>query len=416
MSKILDKETFELHDKNLRLKIFDFTEQPEIQGQLTEAIYIWKNDPDLISDDIYEESISDDDFSKFYDWFVHDFKLLDNGERIVERFQKTQFESLSEIEKQILEQYLITNHSYFEVIEISNNGIIKIKDLLSGYSFITDQSLLEIKFKISNIFATRPLYVNEQYFFPNAISIYPRIFKKVILDFYTNHLQEYKNSFGKNKNVSDYLKDWGYLIGQHLDDIAKHPQFLNEEGDIFVLSSALYKISDIDKAKKILSNIDKIKNITSSHEPYILYTFEPKENDSICANIEIENDNLTIECHSMIRLNETKKFLESKLKGLIKYKEDIVKNFDQFNVAGEINKKGKQIESDSNMDDYYEKWLDTPHPSLDGQTPRQISRTKEGLTKLNVILNELEKIYEHAKRREEVYYDVNKIRNKLRIS
>jgi len=38
-----------------------------------------------------------------------------------------------------------------------------------------------------------------------------------------------------------------------------------------------------------------------------------------------------------------------------------------------------------------------------------------GLTKLNVILNELENIYEHAKRREEVYYDVNKIRNKLRI-
>ena len=146
MSKILDKETFELHDKNLRLKIFDFTEQPEIQGQLTEAIYIWKNDPDLISDDIYEESISDDVFSKFYDWFVHDFKLLDNGERIVERFQKTQFESLSEIEKQILEQYLITNHGYFEVIEISNSGIIKIKDLLSDYSFITDQSLLEIKF------------------------------------------------------------------------------------------------------------------------------------------------------------------------------------------------------------------------------------------------------------------------------
>jgi len=416
MSKILDKETFELHDKNLRLKIFDFTEQPEIQGQLTEAIYIWKNDPDLISDDIYEEPISDDVFSKFYDWFVHDFKLLDNGERIVERFQKTQFESLSEIEKQILEQYLITNHSYFEVIEISNNGIIKIKDLLSEYSFITDQSLLEIKFNISDIFATRPLCVNEQYFFPNAISIYPRIFKKVILDFYTNHLQEYKNSFGKNKIVSDYLKDWGYLIGQHLDDIVKHPQFLNEEGDIFVLSSALYKISDIDKAKKTLSNIDKIKNITSSHEPYILYTFEPKENDNICANIEIENDNLTIECHSMIRLNETKKFLESKLKGLIKHKEDIVKNFDQFNVAGEINKKGKQIESDSNIDDYYEKWLDTPHPSLDGQTPRQISRTKEGLTKLNVILNELEKIYEHAKRREEVYYDVNKIRNKLRIS
>lgn len=415
MSKILDNETFELHDKNLRLKIFDFTQQPEIQGQLTEAIYIWKNYPDLISDDIYEESISDDVFSKFYDWFVHDFKLLDNGERIVERFQKTQFESLSEIEKLILEQYLITNHSYFEVIEISNNGIIKIKDLLFEYSFITDQSLLEIKFKISDIFATRPLCVNEQYFFPNAISIYPRIFKKVILDFYTNHLQEYKNSFGKNKNVSDYLKDWGYLIGQHLDDIAKYPQFLNEEGDIFVLSSALYKISDIDKAKIILSNIDKIKKITSSHEPYILYTFEPKENDSICTNIEIENDNLTIECHSMIRLNETKKFLESKLKGLIKHKEDIVKNFDQFNVAGEINKKAKQLESDSNIDDYYEKWLDTPHPSLDGQTPRQISRTKEGLTKLNVILNELENIYEHAKRREEVYYDVNKIRNKLRM-
>ena len=64
----------------------DYSERPEIQAQIGEAFYIWKNDPDFTSEDIDEEQIDELTFEKFYDWFLYDFKLLDSEERVVEKF------------------------------------------------------------------------------------------------------------------------------------------------------------------------------------------------------------------------------------------------------------------------------------------------------------------------------------------
>ena len=73
-------------DKELRKKLVDYSERPEIQSQLGEAFYIWKNDPEFTSEDIDEDKIDELTFEKFFDWFLYDFKLIDSEERLAERF------------------------------------------------------------------------------------------------------------------------------------------------------------------------------------------------------------------------------------------------------------------------------------------------------------------------------------------
>ena len=75
-------------DKELRKKLVDYSERPEIHSQLGEAFYIWKNDPDFTSEDIDEEEIDELIFEKFFDWFLYDFKLIDTEQRVAERFIK----------------------------------------------------------------------------------------------------------------------------------------------------------------------------------------------------------------------------------------------------------------------------------------------------------------------------------------
>ncbi|MEE9238591.1 MAG: hypothetical protein V3U58_03425, partial [Thermodesulfobacteriota bacterium] len=72
-------------------------------------------------------------------------------------------------------------------------------------------------------------------------------------------------------------------------------------------------------------------------------------------------------------------------------------------------------ELDSELDKHYDKWLNMPLEILDGKSPKQALKTKDGRVKLSSVIDELEVIYEHARNRGEPYYDVSKLRKKLKL-
>ena len=53
-------------EKDLRLKLADFSNRTEIQSQIGEAFYIWKNDPELLTENLGNEDIDDLTFAKFF--------------------------------------------------------------------------------------------------------------------------------------------------------------------------------------------------------------------------------------------------------------------------------------------------------------------------------------------------------------
>ncbi|MCK5709993.1 MAG: hypothetical protein KAI07_05585, partial [Deltaproteobacteria bacterium] len=123
---------FDQIEKELRKKLVDYSENAEIQSQIGEAFYIWKNTPEFTSEDISEENIDELTFGKFLDWFLYDFKLLDSEKRVIERFYLDEGKELSDTEKELIIDWIKSIYSFFEVKEVFSGEKCVIKDIFTG--------------------------------------------------------------------------------------------------------------------------------------------------------------------------------------------------------------------------------------------------------------------------------------------
>ena len=413
-------------ERDLRLKLVDFTHRPEIQAQIGEAFYIWKNDPELLTENTGDEDDIDDlTFAKFFDWFVYDFKLIDIGKRVIERFYEEEIHNLSDVEKSLIAEWSQNLHSFFEVEEVVPNEGCRIKDIFTGDVFQIKDSSSSQQITPHDIVAGRPLKVGKNTYFSSVISVYPQAFKNLIIDFFNLQFKDYKKNFGRKSTVKGYLKDLGFLIGQYIEDVVGHSQFLTPEGDELVFASAIYYVKNYEMAIKKLKNIKSFVEIEGGTDDLRVFTWERKRGKNrTVVTIEVENDKLRIDCYSLNSLTDTKKIVEKNLNEFIEHKRDSIKHLD-LNRDKELNKTSILInlpsgvstkrELDTILDEHYDGWIDKPLSALRGKTPREALETKHGREILNSVLNELEGLYKHARERGEPYYDIKKLRKKLRL-
>jgi len=127
---------------------------------------------------------------------------------------------------------------------------------------------------------------------------------------------------------------------------------------------------------------------------------------------------------SNIKETHSKRIIEKNLNELIEHKGDSTKHLDldrdkKLNKASKLMKLPSGISSkrelDTILEEQYDDWINKPLNGLRGKTPREALETKHGREMLNSILNELEGLYEHARERGEPYYDIKKLRKKLRL-
>ncbi len=409
-------------EKDLRMKLVEYSEQPEVQSQIGEAFYIWKDDPDFLAKEVTEEQVDDLTFEKFFDWFLYDFKFLDSQERVIERFYREKKESLSELEDSIIRVWLDNRYGFFEVEQVVLGESCKIRDLFTKTQYTVLDQASSRKIKRSDIIGARPLATGPNYYFSGVISVYPATFKSIIKEFINNEVKEYRQAFGKDKTVGDYLKDWGFQVGHYLEDLADNPQFVTPEGDEFVLASAVYKLTDRDKTVGKIGEIKSIKEISGEKDEIQVFSWEKRGKNKITGTLEIENDRLRIECYSIRMLEQAKLKIEKELKGEIEHLEDITKESDKFIGKSKDEKyridklppgAKSRKEVEKTLDDYYTEWIDRPHSSLKGKTPREATKTPEGRNRLNLVLNELETLYNNARQLGEPYYDLEKIKKEL---
>lgn len=414
-------------ERDLRMKLIDFSNRPEIQAQIGEAFYIWMNDPELSRKEIDEDDIDDLTFTKFLDWFIYDFKLLDTGKRLVYQFYEEESNNLSDIEKSILDGWTDNLYSFFEVEEVIPKEGCRIRDIFTGEVFQIKDSATSLQIVRSDIIGGRPLNVKNNTYFSDVVLIYPQEFKPIILDFFKRELKEYRKTFGKKRTPKEYLKDWGFLIERHIEDIARHPQFFTPEGEEFVFASSVYNVKDYENALKKLEKTDSFEEIKGGTDELRVFSWIMKRkrgDNRILGSIEIEIDKLTIECHSASLLSKGKRLIENKLQGLIVHKEDSIKQLESF-LDKQLRKtpKGRKLpqgvksqsELDMVLNEHYDGWIDKPLEALENKTPKEAAETEQGREKLGSILKELQNFYEEARERGEPYYNVENLRKKLRL-
>ncbi|HWP91884.1 MAG TPA: SEC-C domain-containing protein [Thermodesulfobacteriota bacterium] len=420
----LTQYKFDQADKELRMKIVDFSHRPDIQAQIGEAFYIWKNDPEILNENILEDDIDDLMFSKFFDWFIHDFKLLDDGKRVIERFYEEERKYLSEVEDQILNDWMDNLYSFFEVEEVFPKKGCRVRDIFSGELIEVKDTASSERISTSDIIAGRPLKTGNNYYFSGVILVYPSSFKPLIIDFFNREFKEYKKVFGRKSTSKDYLKDWGFLMGNYLEDALKHQRFLTPEGDDLVLASATYDLKNYDRALGNLRKVNSLQEMAGGTDELRMFSWLRADKSTIYGTIELEKDKLRIECYSANILSKAKNLVEKRLKGLVVHEGDKIRQLESLMPKGKsgrpskANKKSRarnKVEVNPVLDRYYEDWIDKPLKVLQGKTPRQAMQTRQGRDKLNSILDELQNLYEHARERGEPYYDVSKLRKKLRL-
>jgi len=412
-------------EKELRVKLTDYSERPEFQSQIGEAFYIWKNDPDTSSEDITVDQVDDLTFEKFFDWFLYDFKLFDTNERLIERYYREEGGNLSKLEKEMIKDWASSRYSFFEVENVQPGEECTIRDIFTKKQYQVSDQASSNQIRPSDIIGARPIKCGDNTYFSAVISLYPAAFKTLILDFFKGEFKEYRRSNGKEKTKNDYLKDWGYQIGHFLEDVAKHPKYLTPEGDEFVLAQATYHLEESEKALSKLGKIKSLTEIGGSSNDIRIFSWGKRGKNTITGSIEIENNNLRIECYSIDMLSKAKAKIEKELGGLIVHIEDRKKE-----LSGLISKDQSESpapkryplgiknrkELDSALDRHYKDWIDKPLSILSGQTPNEALLTKEGRDKLSIVLSELENLFEQARKRGEPYYDVGKLRKQLKLT
>ncbi len=415
---------FDQAEKELREKLVDYSERPEMQSQIGEAFYIWKNDPEFTSEDINEEEIDELTFEKFLDWFLYDFKLLNSEERVIERFYIDEGKELSDAEKRLIKDWIKSIYSFFEVEEVLSGEKCVIKDIFTGKVFEVLDRASSKQIKRRDIIAARPLKIGNQNYFSGIVSLYPATFKNLITEFFDQEFKEYKKLYGNQKTKREYLKDWGFQIGYYIEDVANHPHFVTPEGDEFVLAIANYFVDEYEQCIKNIEKIKSLKEISDKTEEIRIFSWEKIGRNKITGILEIEKTKLRIECYSVDMLARAKSKIEKECKGLIKHLKDTIKEqgmlIDRNKCETKKLKKyplgvKNKKELDSELDKHYDKWLNMPLEILDGKSPKQALKTKDGRVKLSSVIDELEVIYEHARNRGEPYYDVSKLRKKLKL-
>jgi hypothetical protein len=411
-------------EKDLHVKLVEYSERPEIQSQLAEAFYIWKDDPDFTDEEITEDNVDDLTFEKFFDWFLYDFKLLDSGERVIERFYDDEKGTLSDIEESIIRGWLESVYSFFEVEEVSPGKYCRISDLILNDEIKVYDSSSSNKLKPSDIIGARPLKAGKNTYFSGVISVYPAAFKKSITDYFESEFNLYRKSRGPERDISEYLREWGFHISNYAEEMANNPQLVTPEGEELVLASATYRIKDNSRALKKIGGIKPLKELSGPDDEIRIFSLENEEGTEILGSLEVADKTIKLESYSLNMLNKAKSMIEKELGDHIEFLEDRTKGLDSYirkekQEKIKLNKLPPGVKSlkelEKELDDYYSGWIDQPLQALNGKTPRQAAKTSEGRKDLHLVLNELENIYKHAKMSGEPYFDLNKIRKKLKL-
>ena len=209
------------------------------------------------------------------------------------------------------------------------------------------------------------------------------------------------------------------MISNHIDDVIKHPRYLTPEGENFVITKAEYRIINREEIIECITNNESFSLLNNTSDDLLILRLNKLDDKEVDVYIELEEKKLIVNCNSLITLDGVKFYLEKLLNKLIEHKKDSSRNFNDLSVKKETQSfklpKGVRSKKQFNteLDKYYSEWIDTPLKQLDGTSPRKALLSPESRKKLEVILVELELLYDDAKKAGEPYYDVNKLREEL---
>lgn len=183
--------------------------------------YFWE---DNYPEDFLRGIALDIAFVNFEDWLIFDYKVNNDKETFIDIYSKCNKE-LKDDELSLLNKIKETVLSLYEVIAVSHEEEIHLKDLLLEGDFIVSNKNLAGGIKTGDIFATRLLTLDGKTVMSNCVYPYTAGYKKTILEYIDKEFYRYTKNENPQSNMKNFLKDYGDFFNiLWIDNIRIPPQ------------------------------------------------------------------------------------------------------------------------------------------------------------------------------------------------
>ncbi len=433
----------------LRDQLFSFSGNARFRKDFEKAYSLFWRKPfqePLVLDKEREAS-----FGFFHDWFIHDFRL-GNDLTLIEQFYGERKAKLSPEERCLLESQIASHLSLYEVIEVTPEVGLKLKDLIAGD--IVD--ILEVKGSRSlakwDIILARVFKVGAVNKFSGMVNFIPRREKDGVFSSIRKAWEKFKEASGKTA-WSDFAKAKAHQIFHRIEGQPRiEPVFLTEEGHPIVSSKAIFLIEGFDAIRyRFRREFDFVldedgegkeiqwswlkrgqsKDWESGEAPehgMVLKSEMVLEGGDLrwvsLGTVTWTPGRLELWCLSKERLNRGKKRLREILGDDIRHLADTFE--DLRKAAKRKPKEDAHVEDETfqeqflplyskTMEQWATRWIDERIPALGGKTPREAVKTREGRNQVEEILKDFENAEERKRREGGPYLDIQVLRRMLNL-
>ncbi|NLG85963.1 MAG: DUF2384 domain-containing protein [Firmicutes bacterium] len=197
----LERVAQDLHDA-----LVDYAEKENFAAHLDAAFHVFFSEDALEILDPEEEAA----FISFIEWFIYDYRLSPKGGRLIEHFFKEKKGTFGPLEQEMLQQWLDSTISLYEVYQVKEDGI-GAEDLFTGERIWIADANISAGVTLWSVLLCRLLPVGDGFQPSGAALEVPPMFKYDILRQTQADFRHWQHR-GRKGGWQAYLKDRGYLL------------------------------------------------------------------------------------------------------------------------------------------------------------------------------------------------------------
>lgn len=200
--------------RSLWAKIYNFATEFRFYNDMKNAIEIFYGQN-------YKQFYfkSEEERVRFFDWFIHDYRLEGSRKVIIDCFFMEGALDLDEFEREVLRDWRNSLFSIYEVKKTKPEEGAVLYDLLDG-------SLLKVyDFNISkdvskgDLLVTRIVSIQERYYLLETAIIFPPIYKEDLLKFIQSEFLKYRKKINKNISQKNFIREHSYIFTRFIEGI-----------------------------------------------------------------------------------------------------------------------------------------------------------------------------------------------------
>ncbi len=438
-------------ERLLRASIQAFAFQPRFSAELEQALNLFFGE-EAAQTQMF--SFNGPEAADFQEWYFFDF-VTGSSRHVIDLFAEEQGPALPPEQRQIVEEWVATNHLRLLEVQAVTPGVGEtVQDLLSGELLHCNDISLSHHVRRWSIVLARTLLTQGRLGFTGIAQLFSPMEKDQLVGFARTLWQEYQQQQPQATLAGFYRMHSLQLrrFVTELQERLQHPVYRTAEGHPLANATAEYQVGDgiqvldrLDTAEEFVCVGDSVKTLGAQHYVWLQrgrscvpeaapadegatllrteWTIGPGHPSYInLGSVTVSATALELACTSRERLIAGRQLLEQVLAGLIAHRRD---QFTAFLPAGAsaasapaaqrsalFDRESRLVQNEL-LAREIEKLLNTPMSKLDHQTPRDAAKTPAGRAALEELFKAMEYLEQGDPSRSQTPLAVESIRREL---